>query len=95
MREPLWEALHWALLASAGAGAGRRPCAAALDGTAIAVVLLSSPRSGALIASPRRILTLLPLTAALAGVGAVWLWNERRELLRLGRSRSDESPAST
>ncbi len=96
MRFPLWRALQIALLASAALGLVVGLTRRRFDFTAIAVVLLFVTAVQAIyIASPRRTLTLLPLTAALAGVGAVWLWNERRELLRLGRSRSDESPAST
>jgi hypothetical protein len=74
MREPPWEALHWALLAfgllGLGALAWRRRWEALLLGT----VLLSATAIGALlVASPRRALVTIPLVAALAGAGAVWL----------------------
>jgi hypothetical protein len=40
----------------------------------LATILLSiTAISALLVASPRRVLAMLPLVAALAGVGAVWL----------------------
>jgi 4-amino-4-deoxy-L-arabinose transferase-like glycosyltransferase len=71
MREPLWEALHWALLALGLLGLGlliwRRRWEALLLGT----VLVSATAIGMLlVASPRRALVTIPLVAALAGVGA-------------------------
>jgi hypothetical protein len=71
MREPLWEALHWALVAFGLLGLGvlarQRPWEALLLG----VVLLAVTATGALlVASPRRVLVTIPLVAALAGVGA-------------------------
>lgn len=79
MREPLWEALHWALLAFAllglGALAWRRRWEALLLGT----VLLSATAIGALlVASPRRALVTIPIVAALAGAGGAWLGACRR-----------------
>jgi 4-amino-4-deoxy-L-arabinose transferase-like glycosyltransferase len=71
MREPVWEALHWALLAFGLLGLGilgwRRRWEALLLGT----VLLSATAIGLLlVASPRRALVTIPLLAALAGAGA-------------------------
>jgi hypothetical protein len=52
--------------------------------------------SALLVASPRRVLVLLPLLAALAGIGATWLWAQS---LKVGRGsskkRSPSKPAST
>lgn len=74
MREPVWKALHWLLVAFGLAGlaliARRRRWEALLLGA----ILLAVTASGAiLVASPRRVLVTLPLVAALAGVGAAWL----------------------
>lgn len=71
MREPLWTALHWGLIALGSLGlvilARRRRWEALLLGT----VLLAATAAGALlVASPRRVLVTVPLLAALAGVGA-------------------------
>ena len=73
MREPLWEALHWTLLAFGLLGlavlAWRRRWEALLIGTIfVAITALSA----LLVASPRRVLVMLPLLAALAGSGAVF-----------------------
>jgi 4-amino-4-deoxy-L-arabinose transferase-like glycosyltransferase len=73
MREPLWEALHWALLAFGLLGLGvlawRRRWEALVIGT---VFLAITAISALLVASPRRVLVMLPLLAALAGVGVTW-----------------------
>jgi 4-amino-4-deoxy-L-arabinose transferase-like glycosyltransferase len=70
MRRPLWEALHWALVGFGLIGlvvlARRRRREALL----LATIFLSITAIGALlVASPRRVLVMLPLVAALAGVG--------------------------
>ncbi|MGE5409255.1 MAG: hypothetical protein ACM3NV_11665 [Syntrophothermus sp.] len=74
MREPAWEALHWTLLGLGLLGlcvlAWRRRWEALLLGT---VFLSITAISALLVASPRRVLVMLPLVAALAGLGAVWL----------------------
>jgi 4-amino-4-deoxy-L-arabinose transferase-like glycosyltransferase len=73
MREPLWEALHWALLVLGAIGlavlAWRRRWEALVIGT---IFLAITAISALLVASPRRVLVMLPLLAALAGVGATW-----------------------
>jgi 4-amino-4-deoxy-L-arabinose transferase-like glycosyltransferase len=73
MREPLWEALHWALLAFGLLGLGvlawRRRWEALVIGT---VFLAITAISALLVASPRRVLVMLPLLAALAGAGVTW-----------------------
>jgi hypothetical protein len=67
MREPIWEVVHWALVLLALTGLGvlawRRRWEALLLGTIfLAITLLSA----VLVASPRRVLVLVPLLAALA-----------------------------
>jgi hypothetical protein len=83
MREPGWELLHWALLGfgllGLGALARRRRWEAAL----LATVFLSiTALSALLVASPRRVLVMLPLLAACAGVGAIWASQAVRERRR-------------
>lgn len=80
MRKPLWEALHWALVALGLLGlvvlARRRPWEAVV----LTVVFVSiTAISALLVASPRRVLVMVPLVAALAGVGATWLWTKLRK----------------
>ncbi|HET9185241.1 MAG TPA: hypothetical protein VFN82_03775 [Solirubrobacterales bacterium] len=74
MREPGWEALHWLLVAAGLLGLGllawRRRWEALLIGT---IFLAITAISAILVASPRRVLVLLPLLAALAAVGLLWL----------------------
>ena len=63
MREPLWEALHWALVALGLLGLRPR-LAAALGGAAARHVFLAiTALSALLVASPRRVLVLVPLLA--------------------------------
>jgi hypothetical protein len=75
MREPLWEALHWALVALGLLGLGLLVWQRRWEALLLAVVLVAVTATGALlVASPRRALVTIPLVAALAGVGAAWLW---------------------
>ncbi|HET8813686.1 MAG TPA: hypothetical protein VFM51_01870 [Solirubrobacterales bacterium] len=73
MREPGWEVLHWALVAFALLGLGvlawLRRWEALLLGT---IVLAISAISALLVASPRRVLVLVPLLAPLTAVGLTW-----------------------
>ena len=73
MREPAWKALHWLLVASGLLGLGilawRRRWEALLLGT---IFLAITALSALLVASPRRVLVLVPLLGALAGVSAGW-----------------------
>jgi dolichyl-phosphate-mannose-protein mannosyltransferase len=69
MRRPLWEGLHWALLALGLAGLlalalRRRWEAIPLAAVFVAITAISA----LLVASPRRVLVLVPLLAALAGM---------------------------
>jgi 4-amino-4-deoxy-L-arabinose transferase-like glycosyltransferase len=71
MREPVWEALHWALLALGLLGLGILGWRRRWEALLLGVVLLSATAIGLLlVASPRRALVTIPLLAALAGVGA-------------------------
>ncbi len=72
MRQPGWELLHWALVAFGLVGlvvlaAQRRWEALLLATIFVGITALSA----LLVASPRRVLVMLPLVAALAGVGLV------------------------
>ncbi len=74
MRQPLWEALHWLLVGFGLIGlivlsAQRRWEALLLATIFVAITAICA----LLVASPRRMLVTMPLVAALAGVGAVWL----------------------
>jgi len=74
MREPVWEVLHWLLIAFGLLGlallAWRRRWEALLLGT---ILLAITAISALLVASPRRVLVLVPLIAALAAVALQWL----------------------
>ena len=72
MREPAWELLHWLLVAFGLVGlivlAAQRRWEALLIGTIFVAI---TAISALLVASPRRVLVMMPLLAALAGVGVV------------------------
>ncbi|HMI80540.1 MAG TPA: hypothetical protein VK480_02005 [Solirubrobacterales bacterium] len=74
MREPGWEVFHWALVAFGLLGlavlAWRRRWEALLLAT---IFLAITAVSALLVASPRRVLVLVPLLAALTGVASAWL----------------------
>jgi 4-amino-4-deoxy-L-arabinose transferase-like glycosyltransferase len=94
MRWPLWRALQLALLVAAAAGLAIGLARRRFDVAAIAAVLLLETLVQAVfIASPRRTLTLLPLTAALAGAGAVWLAAGARALAGRGPASAGEPAA--
>src|SRR4051794_19830231 len=97
MREPLWEVLHWLLVAFGLLGlavlAWQRRWEALLFGT---IFLAITALSALLVASPRRVLVLVPLLAALAAVALTWLTASirsasDRRLTKPGR-RSDALP---
>jgi 4-amino-4-deoxy-L-arabinose transferase-like glycosyltransferase len=80
MREPVWEALHWVLLALGLFGLGlllwlRRWEALLIGAIFLAITVVSA----LLVASPRRVLVLIPLLAACAGAGLAWLGAGLRE----------------
>ncbi len=79
MDRPGWKAFHWALVALGMLGLvllarQRRWEALLLTTVFVAITAISA----LLVASPRRALVMLPLVAALAGVGALWLAGELR-----------------
>jgi 4-amino-4-deoxy-L-arabinose transferase-like glycosyltransferase len=85
MRTPVWEALHWALLGLGLLGLAllayyRRWEALLIGAVFLAVTLVSA----LLVASPRRVLVLIPLLAACAGTATVWL----TAAVRHGRDQS-------
>src|SRR4029077_18290446 len=74
MRTPVWEALHWALLGLGLLGLAllaylRRWEALLIGAVFLAVTLISA----LLVASPRRVLVLIPLLSACAGVAIAWI----------------------
>jgi 4-amino-4-deoxy-L-arabinose transferase-like glycosyltransferase len=84
MREPGWELLHWALVAFGLIGLAVLAVQRRWEALPIAAIFLAiAAISALLVASPRRVLVMMPLVAALAGVGAAASW---RWLLSLGRT---------
>lgn len=74
MREPVWKALHWLLVAFGLAGLALLARQRRWEALLLGAILFAVTASGALlVASPRRVLVTLPLLAALAGVGSAWL----------------------
>lgn len=74
MREPVWEALHWVLLGLGLLGLAllaylRRWEALLIGAVFLAVTLISA----LLVASPRRVLVLIPLLSACAAATLSWL----------------------
>lgn len=82
MQEPGWELLHWALIAFGFLGlivlASQRRWEALLLAT---IFLGVTAISALLVASPRRVLVMMPLISALAGVGVAWLATLRPDRL--------------
>ena len=75
MRSGGWELFHWALVALGLLGLGLLASQRRWEALVIATVLVAiTALSALLVASPRRVLVMLPLVAALAGVAATWLW---------------------
>jgi hypothetical protein len=76
MREPLWAALHWALVGFGLLGLCLLAWHRRWEALVLATIFLAiTALSALLVASPRRVLVMAPLVAALAGVAATWLWS--------------------
>jgi 4-amino-4-deoxy-L-arabinose transferase-like glycosyltransferase len=92
MREPLWEAFHWALVAFGLLGLAVLAWRRRWEALVLATIFLSiTAISALLVASPRRVLVMLPLVAALAGTGATWAWNELRARRRPERAGAPQA----
>jgi hypothetical protein len=91
MRDELWEAMHWVLLGLGLLGLAVLLYRRRLEAVSIVAVFLAITAIGAvLVASPRRVTAMLPLLAACAGLGVVWL---DALSLRLGPpSQTDPKP---
>jgi hypothetical protein len=96
MRFAPWRALQLVLLLAAAVGIGVGLARRRFDVAAIALVLaLETLIQATFIASPRRTLTLLPLTAALACAGGVWLVEGARALRERGLPERPRRQASS
>lgn len=83
MREPLWEALHWALVALGLLGLTALAWQRRWEALLLGVILVAVTATGALlVASPRRVLVAIPLVGTLAGVGAVWAAGQLQQRIR-------------
>jgi hypothetical protein len=95
MREPGWEVLHWALIAFGLLGlailAWRRHWEALLLGM---IFLAITAMSALLVASPRRVLVLVPLLAALTPVSIIWTHERLASYRRHNTRNSPNAPAS-
>jgi 4-amino-4-deoxy-L-arabinose transferase-like glycosyltransferase len=81
MREPFWEVFHWLLLGFAAVGLGLLIWRRRWEALVLATVFLAiTALSAVLVASPRRVLVLIPLLAPLAGLGAVWTVQSMRRI---------------
>lgn len=74
MERPGWKAFHWALVALGLLGLVVLARQRRWEALLLATVFVSiTAISALLVASPRRVLVMIPLVAALAGVGVSWL----------------------
>jgi 4-amino-4-deoxy-L-arabinose transferase-like glycosyltransferase len=72
MRQPVWELLHWALVAFGLIGLAVLAMQRRWEALLLATIFVAiTAISALLVASPRRVLVMMPLVAALAGVGVV------------------------
>lgn len=83
MQEPGWKLFHWALLVFGLVGLIALAAQRRWEALLIAAIFLAiTAISALLVASPRRVLVMMPLLAALAGVGAVSTLNLLRTRIR-------------
>jgi 4-amino-4-deoxy-L-arabinose transferase-like glycosyltransferase len=74
MEEPVWKVLHWALVAFGLLGLAVLACRRRWEALLIGTIFLAiTALSALLVASPRRVLVLVPLLASLMSVGAAWV----------------------
>ncbi len=72
MRQPVWELLHWALALFGLIGLAVLALQRRWEALLLATIFIAiTAISALLVASPRRVLVMMPLVAALAGVGIV------------------------
>lgn len=89
MRQPGWEALHWLLVTFGLIGLSVLALQRRWEALLLATIFVAITAICALlVASPRRVLVTMPLVAALAGVGVVWL----AQALSGGRRPSRPAP---
>jgi 4-amino-4-deoxy-L-arabinose transferase-like glycosyltransferase len=83
MQQPGWELFHWALAVLAAIGAIGLAKQRRWEALLLATILVAiTAVSALLVASPRRVLVMMPLIAALAGVGALAINDLRRRRIR-------------
>ena len=74
MEKPIWRALHWVLIAFGLLGLAILAWQRRWETLLLATIFLAiTALSALLVASPRRVLVLVPLLAALASVAIAWL----------------------
>jgi len=84
MQEPGWRLFHWAIVVFGAIGLAVLAFKRRWEALLIAVIFFAiTAISALLVASPRRVLVMMPLLAALAGVGVTSSWQRLR--LSLGR----------
>jgi hypothetical protein len=83
MRQPGWELLHWALVAFGLVGLTVLVIQRRWEALLLATIFVAiTAISALLVASPRRVLVMMPLVAALAGVGVIGVYDRWRERIR-------------
>jgi 4-amino-4-deoxy-L-arabinose transferase-like glycosyltransferase len=86
MRQPIWELLHWALVAFGLLGLAALALQRRWEALLLATIFVAiTAISALLVASPRRVLVMMPLLAALAGSGIIWLWAQSSGWLKRRR----------
>ena len=84
MRQPVWELLHWTLVAFGLIGLAVLVLQRRWEALLLATIFVAiTAISALLVASPRRVLVMMPLVAALAGVGVVETRTWIRQRIRL------------